>query len=59
MHKISKFNYQNVGLVNVMIGFSMFCITNNVCLDIMPQQEGRLTVIETYCYLNRDVHNIH
>ena len=22
-----------------------------ICLDIMPQQEGRLTIFETYCYL--------
>ena len=25
-----------------------------ICLDIMPRQEGRLTISETYFYFNRD-----
>ena len=27
-----------------------------IYLDTMPQQEGRLTVFEAYCYLNIDAH---
>ena len=30
-----------------------------ICLDIIHQQEGRLTIYETYCYLNANAQYIH
>ena len=59
MHKTSKFYYRNVGLIIFIQNGAILDNTNGYkCLDIMPQLEGRLTVLKPID-IWIEIHSIH